>query len=369
MNEETRVSVDREYYVNEATLDYLRRRIEGEVKGNFFRWIGLPVGGAGIIVIILTIFFWVPEKIEAIIETNPVIQETLDQSAMAYLNDPDRGQVFISQQLQTDIERYLKDPQKGQKLIQQEIENTARTQIERITTGYFESAGEPLIRDLADAYLKSAAVRDVLVNAINTALKPHIDSLSGEIRQNVDRLVIETAMPARDTRRIDKSTMTALFDFLRSEEADNLKREKRPVALALTVRQGSRYNRHAVIEYIHILSNDFGQAFSSVLVFDSDGTFIARLAPSFVLSAVDPLMELFNSGPQVPASRIRKSLEQMHDPYCTASVRSRWKVIEALTSRAWQKNAGIEAEVPVIDENRHFIGLTSRQRLIHGVLG
>lgn len=91
MNETHTVIVDKELYVNEATLDYLRRRIEGEVKGNFFRWIGLPVGGVGLVTIVLTIFLWIPEKIETIIETNPVIQKTLDRSATEYLNDPERG--------------------------------------------------------------------------------------------------------------------------------------------------------------------------------------------------------------------------------------------------------------------------------------
>jgi hypothetical protein len=329
MDEKTNVSIDREFYVNEATLDYLRRRIEADVKVNFFRWIGLPVGGAGIIAIILTIFFWIPGKIETIIETNPVIQKTLDKSATEYLNDPDKGQLFISNQLETDIERYFKDPQRGQKLIQEQIENTARTQIETTTAEFFESTGEPLIRDLSDAYLKSPAVREVLIKTIDNALKPNIASLSQEIRQNTDKLVIETAMLSHDTKRIDKGTMPMLFRFLRSQEARAIKREKRPVALALTVRRGTRYGRYAVIEYINLLKQEFGQAFKCILVLDQDGTFIANLEPSFVRSAIGPLMELFNSNPEFPTSEIKAKLEQMQGRYCTASVHSYWTVIEA----------------------------------------
>jgi len=370
MEETKNVKVEKEYYVNKATLDYLRRCIEGEVKGNFFRWIGLPVGGAGVVAIILTIFIWIPEQMKTIIESNPVIQKTLDQSASDYLNDPEKGQRFISSQLKIDIERYFKDPERGQKLIQEQIENTASTQIEVVTEEFFKSTGEPLIRDLTDDYLKSPAVRKLLIKTINRALKPKIASLSEEIRQNSDKLVIETAMPSHDTKRIDKGTLRMLNRFLRSEEARKIKEEKRPVALAITVRLGKRYGRHAVIEYIEQLKQFFGLEFRFILILDSDGTFIAKLDPSFVKSAINPLMVLFNSKSHFPNSEVRAKLEQMQGEYCTDSVRSNWTVIEALISNVWRQSTNdLQMEVPVLDENSMFIGLTSRDRLIEGILG
>jgi len=370
MEETKNIKVEKEYYVNKATLDYLRRCIEGEVKGNFFRWIGLPVGGAGIIAIILTIFVWIPEQMKTIIETNPVIQKTLDKSASDYLNDPEKGQRFISSQLQMDIERYFKDPERGQKLIQEQIENTARAQIEVVTEEFFKSTGEPLIRDLADAYLKSPAVHELLIKTIDRALKPQIASLSEEIRQNIDKLVIETAMPSHDTKRIDKGTFPMLHRFLRSEEARNIREKKRPVTLAITVRLGNRYDRHAVIEYIEQLKQFFGKEFRCILVLDNDGTFIAKLDPSFVRSAINPLMVLFNSGSNFQSSEVSAKLEQMQGKYCTESVRSDWTVMKALISNVWRQSTNeLQMEVPVLDENSRFIGLTSRAKLIGGILG
>ena len=326
MDNKTEVRIDKELYVNEATVDYLRRCIEAEVKSNFFRWIGLPVGSAGIIVIVLTIFFWIPGKIDTIIATNPIVKETLDQSAIAYLKS-----------------------ERGQQLIQQQIAVTARTQIE--------------------TYLTSPAVQDLIIKTIDAALKPKIASLSEEIRQNTKKLVIETAMPSHDTKRIDKGTMQLLFDFLNSEEAQSIKKQKRPLALALTVRQGEVYYEFAVIEYLNRLEQNFGQAFSSVLVLDNDGTFIARLEPSLVRSAIGPLMALFNSGPQLPSSHIKARLEQMQGAYCTANVRSHWTVMEALRNKVWLMEGDPQALVPVLDENKIFIGLTSRAKLIKGIVG
>ena len=81
MDDKERVRVESELYVNQATLELLRRRIESEVKGSFFRWIGLPIGGAGILAILLTVFLWIPDKISTIIENNPTVQERLNNSA------------------------------------------------------------------------------------------------------------------------------------------------------------------------------------------------------------------------------------------------------------------------------------------------
>jgi hypothetical protein len=380
MEETKNVKVEKEYYVNKATLDYLRRCIESEVKGNFFRWIGLPVGGAGVLAIILTIFVWIPEQMKTIIETNPVIQKTLDKSALDYLNDPDKGQQFISSQLKIDIERYFKDPARGQKLIQEQIENTARAQIEVVTEEFFKSTGEPLISDLADAYLKSPDVSKLLIKTIDRALKPKTASLSEEIRQNTDKLVIETAMPSHDTKRINKETFQTLMRFLNSAEAGKIKQEKRPVALAITVRSGKRYDRNVVIDYLEQLDQFFGVEFKCILVLDNDGTFIAKLDRSFVRSTINSLIDSFNSEAQILSSAIKAKLEGMEGgKYCTDNIQSNWTVMKALVSNVWRKSTNdpqrklpvldLQREVPVLDENNMFIGLTSRAKLIKGILG
>jgi hypothetical protein len=211
-------------------------------------------------------------------------------------------------------------------------------------------------------------VRELLIEAIDTALKPKIASLSTEIRENTEKLVTEVALPSKDTKRIDKSTMEVLFDFIDSAEARAIRDDKRPVALALTVRRGRFYGRHAVVEYIRQLRGFFGEAFGSILVFDRDNTFMARLAPEFVEAQIQPLMQLFNTGPQDPSSAIKAQLERMHGTFCTATVQSDWKVSEALTSAVWHQAVSLQTEVPVLNERGIFMGLTSRSRLIEGVL-
>ena len=254
-------------------------------------------------------------------------------------------------------------------MIQELIKKTASAQIETITQEFFQSEGEPLIRNLAETYLNSPEVREVLIKAIDTALEPKIASLSTEIQENTEKLVVEVALASKDTKRIDKSTMDVLFEFLNSAEAQTIRSNKRPVALALTVRRGRFYDEHAVVEYINLLTDFFGQAFSSILVLDRDGTFMARLQPAFVREEILPLMQLFNTKPDVSRLAIKRQLEQMQGAFCTAMVQSRWKVFEALTSSVWHQTHGMQTEVPVLDDRSVFIGLTSRARLIEGILG
>ena len=87
-------------------------------------------------------------------------------------------------------------------------------------------------------------------------------------------------------------------------------------------------------------------------------------------SAINPLMELFNSESQFPSSEIRAKLEQMQGKYSTDSVHSNWTVIKALRSDVWRQSTDyLQMEVPVLDDDSMFIGLTSRAKLIEGILG
>lgn len=76
MDDKEPLRVDSELYVNQATLELLRRQIESEVKGGFFRWIGLPIGGAGVVAILLTVFVWIPDKIEKMAKEQSVSHRT-----------------------------------------------------------------------------------------------------------------------------------------------------------------------------------------------------------------------------------------------------------------------------------------------------
>jgi hypothetical protein len=52
------IKIDEKNFVNEATLELLQRRIESEVRKNILLSIGAPVGGGGILAILLMFFLW-----------------------------------------------------------------------------------------------------------------------------------------------------------------------------------------------------------------------------------------------------------------------------------------------------------------------
>ena len=122
MINEERVKIDEEFNVNPATVELLRRRIESEIKGSFFRWIGFPVGGAGVLAILLTIFGWIPGTISKVVEENRRVQDVLISSTIDYMKHPQKGQEFISTQVAKFMNNYLQDPEGGQKLMRKQIE-------------------------------------------------------------------------------------------------------------------------------------------------------------------------------------------------------------------------------------------------------
>jgi hypothetical protein len=369
MNEEKPIKVDKELFVNEATLDYFKRKVESDVKNNLFRWVGLPVGGAGIIAILFLLFSWIPNKVSTIIETNTEIQKRLNDSVFEYLGNPEKGQKFISQQIQRDIEKYMQDPERGQLLIQNEIHKTAKEQIELTTAAFFEEKGEPLIRELSDAYLKSREVKEVVTKAIDQALKPKIARLSQKIRQNAEKLVVEIETEFKDTTMIDKVSLSKLEQFIRSAEGRRIQQQGTPIALTISIRGGVRYADWAIRQYISRLTDVFEDKFICVLVLDRNGKFLAQLPPAFVKENVNNLLPIFNSPPQFRSDVAKREFAQMLGEGCIKYIALESSVAEALKSAVWMETGQNLKGIAVLNQTGNFVGLTSRNRLIEGIVG
>ena len=107
MNTNIEAKIDEVLYINEATLELLRRRIEADVKKGFFTSIGAPIGGAGIIAILYVLFSWIPAQLGTMIEDMPGIQRTVQESAIDYLENEQKGQRFIRQQVDLNSEKFV----------------------------------------------------------------------------------------------------------------------------------------------------------------------------------------------------------------------------------------------------------------------
>src|SRR3954469_22014758 len=101
-DESTRLGGD--LAVNEATLELLRHRIEAQVRSSLFRSVGLPVGGAGIVAILIGLFVYVPDQLKKQVDgliAQPGVQRKLEQEVdkgvTACFQDDGAGQQVVRQ--------------------------------------------------------------------------------------------------------------------------------------------------------------------------------------------------------------------------------------------------------------------------------
>lgn len=410
MGDQERIKVDSELYVNEATLELLRRRIESEVKVNFFRSIGLPIGGAGVAAIAFALFFWIPQKVQTFVENDPSVQAALQQSAQGYLTSKE-GQEFVRgrieetarKQVEAEVGAYFTD-EMGETLVRTQLEALVqkdpviRKTLQQSAQGYLSDpeAGQQLIRELVGSYfaqergqklvgelvtqnLRSPAVQTLITNAVNQVLQPATAQFSEEIRENMGRLVAEVVLSveyaegveAEDPEIIAKASIEQLHQFLSSPEASELKRKGVPIALSKSTRRGMRYTAGAIYQYIEELQRYFGEQFSMVLILDNDGTFLALLIPEQVQRALDDnLMSLLNAeADQFSTEDARAALADRFGKGCVQFIRTDWSVGEALRRPVWLQPKRLTEKLAVIGADGKFKGTTSRYRLIAGILG
>lgn len=140
------MTVGEDMYVNEATLELLRRRVESDVKRGFFRSVGLPVGGAGIVAILFFLFVWGPRAVQDYVREDPAFEETLLKTTEDYLEDPQAGQAEIRRHVGATTRNYLTEPG-GQRMIQDIVRQAAIETVRHEVAAYFESGeGETFLQ-------------------------------------------------------------------------------------------------------------------------------------------------------------------------------------------------------------------------------
>ncbi len=334
MGNEERIRVDREFYVNEATIDLLRFRIESEVKRNFFRWIGMPIGGAGVVAILYMLFVQIPNILTSQIEN--AIGGKVERVAQEYVNDPKTGQQLIQAKAADALAQYFKSPEWIKAL---------------------NRAVQP--------------AKDKLAFVISGPLK---EKLVGEI---IDKGRIPVATVGETGTRpemVEKGSINSLHQFLNSSTARELKRKRANIAMTTSIRQGTRYVDRMILLYIQGLSAVFEKHFKHFLILDNDGSFLALLSPEQMKVALvehgEQMMNLLNASPdQLSPEGARQILAKWFGRGSIASVRLEWSVDEALRAPPWSQPELLDEELAVIDGNRKFVGTTSRGQLIRGALG
>lgn len=304
MAEEKSIRVSENLFVNEATLELVQRRIETEVKSGFWRWVGIPVGGGGIVVVLFALFWQIPQYVENYLKSEP-------------------GEKVVMTQVNSSVKDYFAT-RDGQKAIQDHV-------------------------------------KKVLEPQLASALEP--------IKEKAEQLV-RRAESLTEVRGINKDTYGELDLFLRSHEAARLKEGPALIALTARIRQTDRggYNFNVMMDYLDSLQQEFGPKFQHVLLTDSEGL-IARIDPSLFRTGLQQhrniLMRILNE-PQdrLPRNETQDKLDQIFGVRVSDAILESWKVGIALRKSMWRDPPYPQKEVAVLGEDGHFIGTTTRERLL-----
>lgn len=366
---EDELTVDGKYYVNEATVELLTRRIEADVRKSFWGWIGLPIGGAGILGVLYIVFVAIPNYVVDYVATDDTIKSRMDSAVIDYLKDEARGGHLIKTQteeasgpmVQAAVPSYLAS---------KEGQHVLREGIDRVVAEYYQGdEGRMRIRELVGEYMNTDTVRDLIRTAVSNALRPAVARLSDEIQDNLTELVVEIAhVPT--AARLDKGAMSDLHDFLGSREAQRIQDARQPITLGLTAGKGRRYAAFAIYEYISELEQRFGSQFEHVLVLDERGKFLALIPAQLAAERLrDGFMDVVNStSNSMPRSEVLARLSGLFDPSIQRSISTTDTAAQALRNPLWLE---IPSDVPVavLDPAGEFVGVTTRRSLVEGVLG
>ncbi len=371
MTEHTpRIGTDEKLFVNEATLDYFKLQLESQVRERLFKWIGIPLGGGGLLAIIFAVWFWIPDKVQEFIDSSEVVQEQLEASVESYLNDPERGgalvETYLSSEagkealrkgLQTMVTTYFVG-EDGQRFVEE--------QVRAVTGQYFEQdQGRAIITSAVQEQFQSPEVRQIVETAVNEALRPASANLSSHIRANQHRLVAELTPIA--VAGIAKESMDKLYRFLQSREAEELRQTGKALGLTLTASGPIHYARFAIQEYVEVLQQELN--LQRVVILNPQGDFLAAVRPAPFLSGLDDeLVELLNTRDfRDSRQALVALLEARFGAHSLSSLSNTLTIREALIDGPWVNWKQINERVAVVDAGK-FVGLTGRDRLIATLL-
>ena len=425
---EEKLQVDSNLYVNEATLELLRRRLESDVKMNLFRWVGLPVGGAGIVAVLFFLFVWGPQTIQDYVAKDPSVQEkmrqTVEETTQAYLKNPDAGQQLVRKHVGTSTVNYLTDEKSGQKMVLETVRDVALKNLHDQVSAYFGSKeGQKLLsrqlaaemaqyfdtagggETLAQAVqkeLQSDQVTTLITQTISRAVQPFADNVQQSLSKHKDDYVTELlrAEVKRDPEGYDlvelsgkaaekvsfaqfgKGGVPDLYRFLSSPEAEKIAESGRPLSLTFHLHSGMRYVDRAIEIYIDELKQRFGDQFAYCLILEGEkDRFVALVQIGELVDILsggrrEDFMKLLNAPADEPKPEdVRRKmthlLGSLREPI---ELRPELTVWEALRSPAWMsiplrnENAELEEGLPVVDTAGSFEGLLTRGHLISRLL-
>ena len=393
-SQQVQLITDDERYVNEATLELLRLRLEAGVRSNFLKTVTIPIGGGGVIAIIVAIVLWIPARIDGFLK-EPGVQERIATNVKAhidgYFKDPQHQEELeekidlqISAQIASEVADQLPaqvEPKVAEIVAEYFSQERGRLLVEEaLPAALGDEAIRDMLRSNVASYLATTEGRALLVDEINRAMAPVVEGVSQRIVENQDRLVAEVEPQLLHGEA--KGSHQALFDFVSPRRVQVVMASNRVLVLTKTIRPGNGYLADMIEEYLNRIHEAYGDRFQYVGIFyvedRSDAEVLAGLIPRSRFAASfrdhkDEVMRLLNSGNATnrpSLAEVRSDLGRWFGPDSTRSITVQSEIGAVLRdAHLWPRPADSAEQVAVVDANNRLIGLTSRHRLIAGLLG
>lgn len=373
------LKIKEDNFVNDATLELLQRRIESNIRGNLMKTLAIPSGAGGVLAIVITLAFLIPQRIDTILD-NPASQKVLadeiHQQIAKYFEDPESREKIL---LVVEGETLKQARGEASKTINEYL-NSEKGRAVLTQTIQLEFAGpsnQELIRSLVDNYLKQDG-RELLIDEIERTLRPAAEVAASTIDENRKRLV--EAFDPQALAGDPKRSVEFLQEYLSPASVRMRIDRGMPIVLTKTVRQGNAYDASVIRSYLTGFRDRFGELFRFVSVSyglaDNKEVLIALIPSDRFERQFDRIankfVDLLNSAnDSVPATeeQVRQQIVQWFGPEVTRVIRADWQVDEALTNRqVWTEPFAATDEVAVVDKDGRLIAATSRRRMVEGLL-
>lgn len=375
--------VDDEMRVNEATLKLLQLEIESKVRERFFKSVMLPVGGGGILGIIVAVFLWIPQRVDNLLK-QPDVQSLLNnkvkEQISAHFERKETQQDIKSRisaevadrlpkEVEPQIKKYFDDPQ-NREFVQKVVQKAVKDHLA-------SPEGQKIVKDLAHDYLKKEG-KQILVQRIDAFLKPAVDRMGATFNDNRTRYVSE--FEPRALKGEEKGGYDKLQAYLAKRNVDRLKKLGLPIVLTKTIRRGNQYVASVINDYLKGFRRAFGKQFKYVAISYATSRGTDRLlvlvpAEKFANVFAHNASEIVNLLNSANGSRPPTETQALHrlvgwfgkDVSHKLAANTR---VEAVLRdpRIWSLTPSLDKEVAVVDAAGRLSAETSRRRIIEGLL-
>jgi hypothetical protein len=362
-------------HVNKETIEFLRLQLETEVRKRLLVGIGLPLGGGGIIAMILALFLWLPEKVRTLVNESKQVETTIQGAVVEHLKSEDGHELVrraVAEAMSgVEVKKIVREATAPEIKKYLEENDRART----IVFEFFNQSpeGKQLVADMVKEQMESPAVRQQIRDAIDKGLQTAMGALKQDVssRSALAILAVDRTAVMQDPKEVPKAGYRELEEFIYRERG-----KKSPLSLTLAIGGGVRYSASACVAYSERLRQEFGENYLGIFIKDQGAKPLAFLDAATYLGAAfardhgafneanGAIIDALNSG---DADAVRAAAERA-DPGSTTFITATRTLGGALRDAVWRTVAGRDDMVGVVDGEEHFLGVTRRSKLIDAVV-